>query len=101
MFEEWGSLQKHKKTRLTGKPLAALNQKIYERDGGCCIICGAPIPEGNKAHHVNFGYGNKQDIEEELVMLCMDCHFKIHNDAKHMKEYDQFVHEYLNKMYLR
>ena len=50
MFDEWGSLQKHKKKRLTGKPLAALNQKIYDRDGGCCIICGAYIQPGENFH---------------------------------------------------
>ncbi|MGL6016164.1 MAG: HNH endonuclease [Selenomonadaceae bacterium] len=80
MFEEWGSLQKHKKTRLTGKPLAALNQKIYERDGGCCIICGRPVPEGSKFHHVRQA-ADKEDTMDNGVLLCYECHQQAHSGA--------------------
>lgn len=71
------SYTKHKLIRLKGKKLKELNDKIYERDGGFCIICEAIIPEGTKFHHVNQG-ANKEDIEENGVMLCQYCHHDAH-----------------------
>ena len=42
---------KTKKVILTGKKQRLLHEEVYQRDGGCCAICGAPVPEGVKAHH--------------------------------------------------
>ena len=97
MFGEWGSLQKHKKTRLTGKSLAALNKKIYDRDGGCCIICGAYIQPGEKFHHV-WQAADKEDVEEKGVMLCGKCHHEAHFGEK-VKEIREKCKEYLRGLY--
>ena len=68
------TIQKHKHIKLHGKAVKELNDRIHERDGHCCVLCGKPVDDDEKWHHVNFGNGNKNDVEEEGVTLCMDCH---------------------------
>lgn len=66
--------------KLKGKKLKQLNDQIYDRDGGCCVLCGGHVPEGTKFHHVIFKSHGGADTEENGVMLCMDCHIKAHGE---------------------
>ena len=91
------SYTKHKKIRLKGKALKQLNNKIYNRDNGCCIICGIIVAEGTKFHHVNQG-ADKEDIISNGVVLCMDCHYKAHHSDK-VKEIKQKCIDYLVSIY--
>lgn len=46
---------------------------VYERDNGCCIICGqrgAP-----NAHYISRARGGL-GIEQNIVTLCPECHYK-------------------------
>ena len=80
------TIPKHKRIKLHGQAVKELNDRIHERDGHCCVLCGKHVDDGEKWHHVYFGNGNKNDVEEEGVTLCMDCHTLAHGpDAKDIK----------------
>lgn len=70
-------IPKHKPLRLKGKPLAALNQKIHDRDGGC-VVCGMWVDPGEKFHHVTFRSRGGEDTEQNGVTLCRTCHGLAH-----------------------
>lgn len=56
----------------------SVKDRVYERDGGCCVLCGRP---GNpEAHYISRGQSGL-GIEENVVTLCRDCH----------RRYDQTV----------
>lgn len=65
--------------RLHGVALRALCQKVYERDQGLCVFCGRYVPEGSKPHHVLFKSRGGGDTEDNLVMLCYECHCQVHH----------------------
>lgn len=67
-------IPKHKPLRLKGKPLAELNKKIHDRDGGCCLLCGSPVDDGEKFHHIVFRSHGGEDTEENGATLCVFCH---------------------------
>lgn len=49
----------------------AVKQRVYQRDGGLCVICrrpGAP-----NAHYVSRAQGGL-GIDENILTLCSDCH---------------------------
>lgn len=50
---------------------AAVKRRVYERDGGRCVLCGAP--GGPVAHYQSRAQGGL-GIEENVVTLCRDCH---------------------------
>lgn len=74
---------KTKKVILTGKKQRLLHEEVYQRDGGCCAICGAPVPEGVKAHHE--------------PPKSQDCHAQRHFNAP--REYKAKCREYLEGLY--
>lgn len=88
---------KTKKVILTGKKQRLLHEEVYQRDGGCCAICGAPVPEGVKAHHEPPKSHGGQDIKENLIMLCPECHAQRHFNAP--REYKAKCREYLEGLY--
>lgn len=49
----------------------AVKQKVYDRDNGCCIICGRP--GAPNAHYISRAHGGL-GIEENIVTLCANCH---------------------------
>lgn len=88
---------KTKKVILTGKKQRLLHEEVYQRDGGCCAICGAPVPEGVKAHHEPPKSHGGQDIKENLITLCHECHAQRHFNAP--REYKAKCREYLKGLY--
>lgn len=59
----------------------ALKEKIRERDGFACRLCGTPqasLQRKLDVHHID---KNKQNIaEDNLVSLCGPCHHRLHNN---------------------
>lgn len=64
----------------------AVKQKVLERDGGCCILCGRADASPN-AHYISRSHGGL-GIPENIVTLCIDCHDRYDNgaDGVYMKE---------------
>lgn len=73
---------KSRAVRLHGPALKKLVQAVYERDKGCCVCCGRYVEEGVKSHHEPPKSQGGQDIEENMVTLCNECHYKRHNTAE-------------------
>lgn len=47
-----------------------LRKRVYKRDGGMCVLCGAP---GNDVDHIVPGDDHNM---ENLRLLCTSCHKK-------------------------
>lgn len=62
-------LEKRKAIRLKGRKLIELYRAVYERDGGCCVNCGAAIPEGTIPHHIIHKSLGGEDTMENMEML--------------------------------
>lgn len=75
------SFPKHKQVRLRGQALKALVETVYERDKGCCVYCGRHVEKGTKPHHVIYKSRGGGDTEDNLVMLCADCHYRVHHGS--------------------
>ena len=88
---------KTKRVRLKGKALRELNAAIHERDGHCCIICGAYVDPGEKFHHEPGG-AQKSDEIDKGALLCYRCHQRRHfgPDGQEVK---RKVEKYLNDHY--
>lgn len=72
-----------------------VKNKVKARDGGRCIICGAPgLPN---AHYIRRSQGGL-GIEENIVTLCLQCHHDYDNGF-HRKEIGDYIGEYLDRMY--
>ena len=81
-------------------------QEAYDKQGGCCAVCGQHfdyrIMEG---HHI-FPWGRFPELRDNkanIVMLCHDCHKEIHCDPwkniRMMKSYAQEMGIDLNERY--
>lgn len=78
----------------------AVKDKVYERDGGCCIFCGSPgLPE---AHYISRAHGGL-GIEENVVTACRRCHDLMDNSTErpvmlaHAREYLKSQYLYWNE----
>lgn len=73
-----------------------VRKKVAERDGERCILCGKR--QGLQAAHyisrARLGLG----IPENLVTLCIHCHFDYDN-GKHHTEYKKRIEDYLKAHY--
>lgn len=68
---------------------------VYERDGGRCIICGAP---GNPdAHYISRAQGGL-GIEENVATLCWRCH-RIYDQTPKRETYRRIIADYLKDCY--
>ncbi len=70
---------------------------VWERDGHCCIICGSPQAMPN-AHFIPRSQGGL-GVEENIVTLCLQCHFEYDNGGKR-KEHGAFIEGYLRSLYI-
>lgn len=74
----------------------AVKEKVWERDGGCCVYCGnhyaAPV-----AHFIARSQGGL-GIEENILTLCDNCHRKYDQSTKR-NEMRIFFRDYLKSKY--
>ena len=59
-------------------------QKVYDRDNGRCRLCG-----NNKIqlHHIVYRSEDKSliDVPDNCIMLCVECHKKVHKNKHYWK----------------
>ena len=84
----------HKRTRA-----CAISKKtklrVYERDKGRCIFCGAPgLPEAHVVPRSHGGLG----IEQNIVTACRPCHDKMDNSTDRQQML-QVAADYLKRFY--
>ena len=84
----------HKRTRA-----CAISKKtklrVYERDKGRCIFCGAPgLPE---AHYIPRSHGGL-GIEQNIVTACRPCHDKMDNSTDRQQML-QMAADHLKRFY--
>lgn len=60
----------HKMTKSTMIPIS-VKRAVFARDGGRCIVCGAP---GDPCCHVVRRSQGGRGIERNIVTLCHHCH---------------------------
>lgn len=84
----------HKRTKAL-QPTKQAKARVYERDGGHCILCGAP---GDPvAHYVSRSHGGL-GIEENILTLCPICH-RIYDQTEHRKIVREELRAYLQSKY--
>lgn len=79
----------HERTKASKIP-RSVKETVYERDGGKCILCGRTVTVDNSCCHfisrARLGLG----IEENILTLCHECHYKLDNGEvgrDRLKEY--------------
>lgn len=63
----------HRQTKATSIPQATKDE-VNRRDGGHCIICGAP---GDPCAHVVRRSQGGMGIVQNIVTLCNECHYSL------------------------
>jgi len=75
-------------------------EKVLERDGHKCIICGSKNLE-SAPHHAFYGmeanYGDNRNDPDQVVTICIDCHYCIHSKGDRYKR--SFCKDYLTNFY--
>lgn len=70
-------------------------ERVFERDMGACIFCGAPgLPE---AHYIPRSHGGL-GIEQNIVTACRQCHYKLDNSTKRQQMLQRAA-EHLRRFY--
>ena len=84
----------HKRTRACAISKKT-KQRVYERDMGACIFCGAPgLPEAHVIPRSQGGLG----IEENIVTVCRPCHDKLDNSVQRQQMLQKAA-EHLERFY--
>ncbi|MBE7092737.1 MAG: HNH endonuclease [Clostridiales bacterium] len=85
-------MYKSARSRATDIP-KKVKEKVYERDNGCCILCGRP---GNPWCHFISRQKGGLGIEQNIVTLCNDCHREYDESSGTMHQTIRFtIKEYL------
>ena len=71
-------------------------EKVWERDGYKCIICGSHRAMPN-SHYIRRSKGGL-GIEENIVTMCMCCH-SVYDQGIDRKAMEGFVRDYLKSKY--
>lgn len=61
-----------------------LKYRIFQRDGGICQICHELIWNGHAIHHIDYDKTNNN--QENLILLCKNCHGKTNHNRDYWKE---------------
>lgn len=76
----------------------ATKKIVWNRDGGCCIVCGKPVDVSlSNAHIVPRSKGGSGE-EQNIVTLCPVCHFML-DQTTHRKKMMDMVIEYIRNIY--
>jgi 5-methylcytosine-specific restriction endonuclease McrA len=54
----------------------------YDIDPGDFVACENCGRQGVDIHHLKFRSQGGQDVIENLMCLCRECHFEVHNGTK-------------------
>jgi 5-methylcytosine-specific restriction endonuclease McrA len=73
-----------------------VKDRVWERDGGRCIICGSyqAMPNSHFIRRSQGGLG----IEENIVTMCMDCH-RQYDQGSHRRTIEAYTEMYLRSHY--
>lgn len=55
---------------------------VHNRDGGCCIFCGRPIPISMSNAHIIPRSAGGLGIEQNIISACFDCHRSLDQSTK-------------------
>lgn len=82
----------------------SVKRKVWERDNGCCVICGNSYNVMPNAHYISRSKGGL-GIEENIFTACTrltenDCHYKFDNGTKEEKrKLKEIVKTYFQNIY--
>lgn len=82
----------------------SVKKKVFERDKGCCIVCGNPYNAMPNAHYIPRSKGGL-GIEQNIVTLCTEltqnkCHRKYDFGTKEEREQiKKIIRNYLKSKY--
>ena len=81
---------KNKRTKATDIPMS-VKKKVWERDHGCCVVCGNSYNVMPNAHILSRAHGGL-GIETNIVTMCTSltpnkCHDKFDNGTIEEKEF--------------
>ena len=94
---------KTKRSKATDIPMS-VKQKVWERDGGRCVVCHNNYNVMPNAHFISRAKGGL-GIEENIVTLCTTltknkCHHKFDNGTKEERErIGAVIEKYLQSKY--
>ena len=94
---------KTKRSKATDIPMS-VKMAVFERDNGCCVICGNSYNVMPNAHYISRAKGGL-GIEQNIFTACTrltknDCHYKFDNGTKEEKEMlKTIVKKYLKSKY--
>ena len=57
---------------------AVVRAAVVLRDGGCCVLCGGR--DAQHCHHLRSRGAGGGMSPDNLVMLCVVCHARVHAD---------------------
>lgn len=86
---------KSKRSRACDIPMS-VKKAVWERDEHRCIVCGNLSAMPN-AHYIPRSQGGL-GIEQNVVTLCLDCHFKYDNTVER-PIYREYIKNYLKGKY--
>lgn len=94
---------KSKRSKATDIPMS-VKKKVWERDGGCCVVCGNSYNVMPNAHYISRKHGGL-GIEQNIVTLCTEltknkCHRKYDFGTKQEHEnIGKIIKKYLKSKY--
>jgi ATP-dependent DNA helicase RecQ len=71
-----GIRPKQPRLRLESGAYEELRQQVLRRDGWRCQSCGSMT--NLEVHHQEFRSHGGDDLEENLITLCSNCHASVH-----------------------
>ena len=72
--------RKHPRLRLDPESYRDLCRKVLARDGWRCQVCGRMAQL--EVHHQQSRSRSGDDVEENLIPLCVDCHAQVHHEPR-------------------
>lgn len=66
--------------RLNPEKYSELHKSVLRRDGWRCQLCGSM--KQLEVHHQRYRSHSGEDVEENLITLCRNCHCSSHCDSQ-------------------
>ena len=70
---------KNPRLRLDSHSYGELHRQVLERDNWRCQVCGSM--QNLQVHHLKFRSQSGDDVEQNLITLCTECHEQMHRKA--------------------